>query len=63
MSGQEVKALILGSGLMCWQVAYELGVTETTFSRWFRKPFDEKAVNAVKTAIEKLLKEKEQEEK
>lgn len=63
MSGQEVKALILGSGVKCWQVAYELGITETTFCRWLRRPFDEKAVNRVKAAIEKLLKAKEQQEK
>ena len=54
MSGQEVKALILSSGLRCWQVAEELGMLDSNFSRRLRKPFDEQAVEKVKAAIEKL---------
>lgn len=54
MSGQEVKALILASGLRCWQVADKLGMTDGNFSRKLRKPFDEKAVEAVKVAIAEL---------
>lgn len=54
MSGQEVKALILASGLRCWQVADKLGMTDVNFSRKLRKPFDEKAVEAVKVAIAEL---------
>lgn len=54
MSGQEIKALILESGLKCWQVADELGIQDSNFSRKLRKPFDEKAVAAVKAAIAKL---------
>lgn len=63
MSGKEIRALILGSGLRLWQVAYELGMEDRNFSRRLRRPFDEKEVNSVKAAITKLLKEKEQEEK
>lgn len=54
MSGQEIKALILESGLKCWQVADALGMQDSNFSRKLRKPFDEKAVAAVKEAIAKL---------
>ena len=54
MSGQEIKALILSSGLRCWQVADELGMTDGNFSRRLRKPFDEQAVQKVKAAIAKL---------
>lgn len=54
MTGQEIKALILNSGVKCWQVAEELGMADSNFSRKLRKPFDEKAVNAVKAAIAKL---------
>lgn len=54
MSGQEIKALILESGLKLWQVADELGMQDSNFSRKLRKPFDEKAVAAVKAAIAKL---------
>jgi len=54
MSGQEIKALIQSSGLKCWQVADALGMQDSNFSRRLRKPFDEKAVEAVKSAIAKL---------
>lgn len=54
MSGQEIKALILRSGLKCWQVADALGMQDSNFSRRLRKPFDEKAVEQVKAAIAKL---------
>lgn len=57
MSGQEIKAMILASGLRCWQVADELGMQDSNFSRKLRKPFDEKAVAAVKAAIAKLTAE------
>lgn len=59
MSGQEIKALILESGLKLWQVADELGMQDSNFSRKLRKPFDEKAVAAVKAAITKLKTAKE----
>lgn len=59
MSGQEVKALILASGVRCWQVADALGMNDGNFSRRLRKPFDEKAVEAVKAAIAKLKAAKE----
>ncbi len=59
MSGQEIKALILESGLKCWQVADKLGMNDGNFSRKLRKPFDEKAVAAVKEAIAKLKATKE----
>ncbi len=57
MSGQEIKALILESGLKCWQIAAELGMNDGNFSRRLRKPFDENAVAAVKAAIAKLTEE------
>lgn len=59
MSGQEIKALILSSGLKCWQIADELGMNDSNFSRKLRKPFDEKAVAAVKAEIAKLKAAKE----
>lgn len=54
MSGQEIKALILSSGLKCWQVAEELGMLDSNFSRRLRKPFDDQAVQKIKAAIVKL---------
>lgn len=54
MTGQEIRSLILESGLKLWQVADELGMNDSNFSRKLRKPFDEKAVAAVKSAIAKI---------
>lgn len=54
MTGQEIKSLVLESGLKLWQVADELGMNDSNFSRKLRRPFDEKAVAAVKAAINKL---------
>lgn len=54
MTGQEIKVLILQSGLKCWQVADALGMQDSNFSRRLRKPFDEKAVAQVKAAIARL---------
>ena len=59
MTGQEVKSLIMESGLKLWQVADELGMNDSNFSRKLRKPFDEKAVAAVRAAIAKLKTAKE----
>lgn len=59
MTRQEIKALILSSGFKCWQIADILGMQDTAFSKKLRKPFDEKAVEAVKAAIAKLKAAKE----
>ncbi len=59
MSGQEIKAMILASGLRCWQIADALGMNDGNFSRRLRKPFDEEAVKQVKAAIAKLTLQKE----
>ncbi len=45
--------------MKCWQVADKLGMNDGNFSRKLRKPFDEKAVAAVKEAIAKLKATKE----
>lgn len=58
MSGQEIKAIILKSGVKCWQVAAELGMTDGNFSRRLRKPFSEAEVAEIKAIIERLGAEK-----
>lgn len=54
MTGAEVKALILNSGLKCWQVAYEWGISDGNFSRKLRRPFNENEVKRVQEIIDKL---------
>lgn len=57
MNGQEVKALIKGSGLKCWQVAEEWGLCDGNFSRRLRKPFNADEVKRVHRIIDKLKSE------
>lgn len=59
MNGQEVKALIKGSGLKCWQVAEEWGLCDSNFSRKLRKPFTADEVKRLKDTISKLTKANE----
>lgn len=54
MTGSEVKALILNSGLKCWQVAYEWGISDGNFSRKLRRPFSESEVQRVREIIDRL---------
>lgn len=63
MNRQEVNALVRSNKLYNWQVAEEMGITEHEFSRRTRHSLDEKAVAAVKTAIERLVQQRAQEEK
>lgn len=57
MTGQEIKSLILNSGLKCWQVAYEWGISDGNFSRKLRRPFNESEVKRVRDIIAKLKEE------
>ena len=59
MTGAEIKSMIKGTGLKCWEVAYAMNMHESAFSRRLRKPFNESEVNEIKCIIDKLLSEKE----
>ena len=54
MSGNEIKALIISSGVKCYEVARELGIAPETFSRQFRKGFSVAEAEKIKTIIERL---------
>lgn len=56
MSGREIKAKIVAAGLKMYQVAQEIGITETSFSRKMRGTFNEQDVEKVMNAIERLKK-------
>lgn len=59
MTGTEVKSMIKGAGLKCWEVAYAMNMQDSNFSRRLRKPFNENEVNNIKEIINKLSAEKE----
>ena len=54
MTGKEVKPFIFNSGLKCWQVAYEWGISDGNFSRKLRRPFNDNEVKRVREIIAKL---------
>lgn len=58
MTGTEVKDMIKGAGLKCWEVAYAMNMQDSNFSRRLRKPFNENEVNNIKEIINKLSAEK-----
>ena len=62
MTGAEVKNMIKGAGLKCWEVAYAMNMQDSNFSRRLRKPYNENEVNNIKEIINKLSAEKEEPE-
>ena len=59
MTGTEVKSMIKGAGLKCWEVAYAMNMQDSNFSRRLRKPFSESEVTEIKEVIDKLSASKE----
>lgn len=54
MEGQEVKKLILDSGLYIWQVAEKFGLSANHFSVRLRHEFSPEEVDRIKSIIKKL---------
>lgn len=54
MTGAEVKNLIRSAGVKCWQVADQMGMQDSAFSRRLRKPFDETEVKRIQAIVAKL---------
>lgn len=59
MTGTEVKSMIKGAGLKCWEVAYAMNMQDSNFSRRLRKPFNENEITEIKEVIDKLSASKE----
>ena len=51
---RDIKVLLAKYGVDQWRVAKELGVAETTLSRWMRVDFTPERRSQVIAAIEKL---------
>lgn len=54
MNGQEVKQMILDSGLRLWQVADKFGLSANHFSVRLRHSFSDEEVNRIKEIIKEL---------
>ena len=53
----EIRAMIAGKGLRCWQVAKKLGMHEASLSRLLRDTLSPERKAQIIEAIEKLSKE------
>lgn len=54
MNGQEVKNMILQSGVMLWQVADKWGCSDGNFSRRLRKSFSDDEVKRIESIIAEI---------
>lgn len=54
MHNTEIRKAINDAGLRYWQVAEELGIADTTFTKWLRKELPDEKSSQVMAAIEKL---------
>ena len=53
----EIKEAIRKSRFFKYEIARKIGITEETFSRWFRAELTEDQKEKIKSAIEELKKE------
>lgn len=51
---QEIRLLIQENHLKYWQVAFKVGIADTTFSKWLRMPLDAEHKARVEKAIAEL---------
>ena len=55
-ANQEIRNLITSNRLRNWEVAKEVGITDTTFSVWLRTELNDERKERVLKAIEELTK-------
>jgi len=54
MKNKVIRNYIEESGLKYWEVAYKVGVTDATFSKWLRTPLNDSRKERVMAAIKEL---------
>lgn len=55
----KLRNLIISQRLKYWEVAKQIGIADTTFSRWLRTPLNDERKRRVEKAINDLTKVKE----
>ncbi len=51
---EEAKAMIKNSRFFSYEIAAAMGVSETAFSKWFRREISDEQLQQIKTGISKL---------
>lgn len=59
MSNNDIRNNAKMNSVKLWQIAAELGITDSTFSRKLRKELPEEEKNRILSIIDKLSKQKE----
>lgn len=54
MPNKEIKEKIKNEGIKYWQIAYELGITDSTFSRKLRKEMTSERKEEIFSIIKRL---------
>lgn len=54
MANQRIKLAAAGAGVRLWEIAAELGVTDSTFSRRLRKELPEQEKEQILSIIKRL---------
>ncbi|MDT2744648.1 hypothetical protein [Enterococcus asini] len=61
-ANQDIRNSIFLNGLKNWQVAKEVGISDSRFSVWLRTPLNDERKIRVNTAIKQLISEKKESE-
>lgn len=54
MSNREIENLLKQEKIYKWEVAERLGLHETSFCRWWRKPLSEEQERRILLAVEEI---------
>ena len=57
MKNQDIRNEVKSASLKLWQIAEELGITDSTFSRMLRRELSDEKKAEIRSIIEKLKKE------
>lgn len=60
-ANQDIREKIENGKIRYWQVAYELGIDDTAFSKKLRKELSDKEKEKINKIIDDLIKEKQDE--
>ena len=59
MTGTEVKSMIKGAGLKCWEVAYALNMQDSNFSKMLRTELPSEKKEHIFKIINEIVKERD----
>ena len=54
MNNQKIEQLLKREKIFKWQVAWKIGIHETSFIRWFRDELSQEQIQRVLSAVEEI---------